>query len=57
MVALRPADTSEPFGLLVLGSDDAERFTSDMATDFLSTINDLASASLCRLRAPDVHAA
>ena len=54
MVALRPADSDEPFGLLVLGSDDVERFTADMATDFLSTINDLASASLSRLRAP-VH--
>lgn len=54
IVALRPADSDEPFGLLVLGSDDPERFTADMATDFLSTINDLASASLCRLRAP-VH--
>ncbi|WP_397476301.1 DUF484 family protein [Pusillimonas sp.] len=54
IVALRPADSDEPFGLLVLGSDDPERFTADMATDFLSTINDLASASLCRLRTP-VH--
>jgi len=52
IVALRPADSSQPIGLLVLGSDDPERFTSDMATDFLATINDLASASLCRLRAP-----
>lgn len=52
IVALRPADSSQPFGLLVLGSDDPERFTPDMATDFLDTINELASASLCRLRAP-----
>lgn len=52
IVALRPADSSEPIGLLVLGSEDAERFTSDMATDFLSTISELASASLCRLRTP-----
>ncbi len=52
IVALRPADSSQPIGLLVLGSEDPERFTADMATDFLSTINDLASASLCRLRAP-----
>lgn len=54
IVSLRPAGSNEPFGLLVLGSDDPERFTADMATDFLSTINDLASASLCRLREP-VH--
>lgn len=52
IVALRPADSSQPFGLLVLGSEDAGRFTQDMATDFLDTINELASASLCRLRAP-----
>src|SRR5690606_17333133 len=50
IVALRPAGSSEPIGLLVLGSEDPERFTSDMATDFLATINDLASASLSRLR-------
>src|SRR5690606_34281656 len=54
IVALRTAGSSQPIGLLVLGSEDAERFTTDMATDFLSTINDLASASLSRLRAP-VH--
>src|SRR5690606_12855876 len=52
IVALRPADSTEPFGLLVLGSDHAERFTTDMATDFLSTINDWARASWCRARAP-----
>jgi len=54
IVALRAADSSEPIGLLVLGSDDPERFTTDMATDFLTIINDLAAASLTRLRAP-VH--
>jgi len=52
IVALRPAGSGEPIGLLVLGSEDPERFTSDMATDFLATINDLASASLSRLRTP-----
>src|SRR3546814_3578354 len=53
IVALRPDDGSAPFGLLVLGSNDAERFTPDMATDFLEIINGLASASLRRLKAPD----
>lgn len=52
IVALRPTDSSQPVGLLVLGSEDPERFSADMATDFLDTINELASASLCRLRTP-----
>ncbi len=38
-----------PFGVLVLGSDDPDRFTPDMGTSFLDTINELASASLSRL--------
>jgi len=37
-------------GLLVLGSDDAERFTPDMGTEFLSMLGELASAALGRLR-------
>ena len=38
------------FGMLVLASGDAQRFSSGMATDFLSRIGDLASAALSRLR-------
>lgn len=53
IIALRPSGHTEPIGLLVLGSDDAERFTSDMGTAFLDTINELASASLLRLQAPN----
>ncbi|NYT62625.1 DUF484 family protein [Alcaligenaceae bacterium] len=53
IIALRPRGHTEPIGLLVLGSDDAERFTSDMGTAFLDTINELASASLLRLQAPN----
>jgi len=49
IVALKPHNRNQPFGLLVLGSDDPERFTADMGTAFLETINDLASASLSRL--------
>ena len=46
-----PAGIASPaFGLLVLASGDAQRFTSGMATDFLSRIGDLASAALSRLR-------
>jgi uncharacterized protein YigA (DUF484 family) len=52
IIALRPAKSLEPFGLLVLGSDDPERFSPDMGTAFLETINDLASASLLRLKDP-----
>ena len=40
------------FGLLVLASPDADRFTSGMGTDFLQRIGELASAALSRLRSP-----
>lgn len=36
-------------GLLLLASDDPERFTSDMGTTFLETIGRLASAAIGRL--------
>ncbi len=52
-VALIPlrADGSEgkAFGLLVLGSPDANRFTADMATDFLDSIGKTSSAALASL--------
>ncbi len=47
MLPLRTADAT--FGLLVLGSPDSERFTSDMATDFLSKLGETASAALSGL--------
>src|SRR5690606_19366963 len=54
IIALRPSGSSEPIGLLVLGSDEAKCFTPDMGTALLDTINTLASASLWRLRrSPD----
>ncbi|NYT64650.1 DUF484 family protein [Alcaligenaceae bacterium] len=53
-MALRPCPESSPFGMLVLGSDDATRFTSDMGTEFLETIRDLSSASLLRLVTPQL---
>ena len=40
------------FGMLVLASPDAARYTADMGTEFLSRIGELASASLSRLLAP-----
>ncbi len=38
------------FGMLVLASSDAQRFNSDMGTDFLERIAEIASAALSRLR-------
>ncbi len=48
-VALRPEGAIHAFGVLVFGSEDPGRFTSDMATDYLSTIGRLVSAALQRL--------
>ena len=42
--------TAPAFGLLVLASPDAQRFSSTMGTDFLARIAELASAALARLR-------
>ena len=42
--------TTPAFGLLMLASSDAQRFTSGMGTDFLARIGELASAALSRLR-------
>lgn len=39
------------FGLLILGSPDPQRFSSQMATDFLIHIGETASAALAALRA------
>jgi len=44
------ASVSPAFGLLVLASPDAQRFSSTMATDFLTRIAELASAALNPLR-------
>ena len=54
-VALIPlrADAASPVsGLLVLASPDAERFDSEMGTDFLRGLGSLAGAALSRLQAP-----
>lgn len=42
--------TAPAFGMLVLSSPDEQRFTSNMGTDFLVRIAELASAALSRLR-------
>lgn len=52
LVALREEPGAKAFGLLVLGSPDAQRFQVDMGTDFLERIGELASAALSRLRTP-----
>ncbi|MFZ3000058.1 MAG: DUF484 family protein [Undibacterium umbellatum] len=46
MLPLRLSATGPTFGLLVLGSPDPNRYTKDMATDFLSKIADTSSAAL-----------
>ncbi len=52
-VILPIKDGATTFGLLILGSPDPERFSSQMATDFLVHIGDLASAALAALRAAE----
>jgi uncharacterized protein YigA (DUF484 family) len=46
MIPLRANGAHATFGLLVLGSSDDQRFTSDMATDFLTKIGETAGAAL-----------
>jgi uncharacterized protein YigA (DUF484 family) len=46
LIPLRKPDNEQSFGLLVLASPDAQRFSSDMATDVLSRIGETASAVL-----------
>jgi uncharacterized protein len=50
LVPLRVGKAPEDcFGLLVLGSPDALRYQSDMGTEFLEQVGDIASAALGRL--------
>jgi uncharacterized protein len=51
MIPLRAGLSPNAFGMLVLGSSDSERFTSDMGTAFLERIGELASAALAGLNA------
>ncbi|HXE19816.1 MAG TPA: DUF484 family protein, partial [Castellaniella sp.] len=57
ILPLRTASGADPVGLLVMGSDDAQRFTPDMGTTFLELIGTLAGAALGRLAAPVPEAA
>ncbi len=52
LLALRAAPGKTPFGLLVLASPDAQRFNSQMGTDLLERLAELAGAALSVLRAP-----
>ncbi len=54
ILALRVSAHEPAFGLLVLGSDDAQRFNPEMGTAFLETVSQLASAALCRLKTPSI---
>ena len=47
--ALRSADGRDTYGLLVLASPDATRYSADMGTEFLMRIGEIASAALSRL--------
>lgn len=51
ILPLRRESGAETFGLLVLGAPDAQRFTEDMATDFLAKIGKTSSAALTCLLA------
>lgn len=51
IVLLPLSSEGRTFGLLVLGSPDAERFSPAMATDFLVQLGQSASAALAQLRA------
>ncbi|MBK5204581.1 MAG: DUF484 family protein [Polaromonas sp.] len=50
LIPLRAAPEAQVVGLLVLASPDPERFQSDMGTDFLESLGELAGAALSRLR-------
>ncbi len=49
LLALRKGADPDAFGLIVLGSADIERFTSDMGTAYLERIAETSSAALSRL--------
>jgi uncharacterized protein YigA (DUF484 family) len=46
LLTLKKPDATESFGLLILGSPDAKRFSADLATDILERIGETASAAL-----------
>jgi uncharacterized protein len=52
LIPLRESGSTAAFGMLVLASPDATRYTADMGTEFLVRIGELASAALSRLLPP-----
>jgi uncharacterized protein YigA (DUF484 family) len=52
LIPLRESGVTAAFGMLVLASPDATRYTADMGTEFLGRIGELASAALSRLLPP-----
>lgn len=52
LIPLREAGVTAAFGMLVLASPDATRYTADMGTEFLGRIGEMASAALSRLLPP-----
>ena len=54
IIALRSPGDTATFGLLVLGSDDPQRFSPEMGTQFLSVVSRLAGAALSRLKHPAI---
>ena len=49
LVPLRHERSQSAFGLLVLGSPDPTRYSTDMGTEFLMRIGEIASAGMSRL--------
>jgi len=49
LIPLRHGGAPEAFGMLMLASPDATRYTADMGTEFLTRIGDVASAAMARL--------
>ena len=52
MIPLRADRTHQAFGLMLLGSPDPTRYTTDMGTEFLAQVGDIAGAALTRLLPP-----
>jgi len=50
LIPLRHGPVPAAFGMLVLGSPDPTRYSSDMGTEFLIRIGEIASAGLSRLQ-------
>jgi uncharacterized protein YigA (DUF484 family) len=52
MIALRVTPNAKAFGLMVIGSQDANHFTPDKSTDLLAQMGQVFSASLGRMLPP-----